>query len=274
MPIEVSYQPIGEGSDLAGLKLISPLVQVENGGRVAEGAMSLRIPVQVPEGHFAMAFFYDEATGKLEGLPLLALDATSVTVATQHFSKMVVTAEEFSALEHMEVDTGFRPGKDTWRFQNQGTYRNPKGICWGMSVSSLYYYLEEPWQIGGERLWARYDNSLEKARYTPAYWQDDDLGLKVADAVQLGESGARRDRAFDVPQRLLEEARAAGQMLDVRLTGDQMTFYSLVTALGITNQPQLVDVSTADGTMGHSVICYGVLSTTLYLADPNDMPVV
>ncbi|MHB0856666.1 MAG: hypothetical protein ACYC5M_03740 [Anaerolineae bacterium] len=266
----VSYQPIGEDSDLAGLQVISPLVSIENGGQVADRMISVRIPVEVPDDHFAMGFYYDEETGELEGLPVSALEESSVTVVTQHFSRLIVVAERFSYLETKNLDTGFRPGVDTWQFQNRGTYLNPQGICWGMSVSSLWGYLEEPWQIAGQRLWGRYDNALGPGRETPGFWEDDAWAIMVADAVQSIQETGAEVQVYGVLPHVEKEAREAGALLDLRLQRNQITFYSLVLAMDITKQPQLLSVSTEDGHAWHSVICYRVDGTTLYLADPND----
>ncbi len=267
---DISYQPITGQGGTAPVKVISPLIEIDNGGAVAEAGVILRIPVKVPKDQFPMAFFYDEASGALEGLPALAFDGGSVTVATQHFSAIIVTAEDYAALEHFEVDTGFAPGKDTWQFQNRGTYTAPRGICWGMSVSSLWYYLEEPWRISGQRLWGQIDNSLGADLKTPEYWQDDDWGLKVATALQANYDSARRDRSFDIVYQLERELEGSGNLLNVRLTQDQIAFYSLVSAMALTNEPQLVNITTADGKRGHSLIAYKIEGAKVFVADPND----
>ncbi|MHB1293763.1 MAG: hypothetical protein ACYC4R_02090 [Anaerolineae bacterium] len=266
----VSYQPIGEDSDLGELQIISPLVSIENGGQVADGMISVRIPVEVPDDHFAMGFYYDEETGALEGLPISTLEESAVTVVTQHFSRLIVVAERFSYLETKNLDTGFRPGVDTWQFQNRGTYLNPQGICWGMSVSSLWSYLEEPRQNAGQRLWGLYDNSLGTGHETRGFWEDDAWAIMVADAVQSIQGPGAVVQVYGVVPQVEKEAREAGALLDLRLQRNQITFYSLVLAMDITKQPQLLSVSTEDDHTSHSVICYRVDGTTLYLADPND----
>jgi len=267
--LEISHAGIAEGSDLAGLSILSPLIAVDSGGAAARGAVGLRIPVSVPEDRFPMAFFIDDA-GALEAVPLLAYDSTSVLVATQHFSKLIVTAEDFEALRYFEVDTGFRPGKDTWQFENRGTYRNPEGICWGMNVSSLWYYLEEPARRAGQALWGTYDNELGAPLATPHYWQDDVRGLMIADSIQYSADQSERDRTDDIVRQLEEEARAAGLYLDLRLNADEIAFYSLVTAMARTDRPQLLSVRTADQRMRHSLVAYRLDGTTVYVADPND----
>ncbi|MHB1317619.1 MAG: hypothetical protein ACYCYF_03265 [Anaerolineae bacterium] len=267
---DVSYRPVTEVTGVGDAVVLSPLIDIDNGGAVAQDAVALTIPVKVPEHQFPMAYYYDEATGSLEGVPVLGFSDEAVTLATQHFSTLIITALDYAALEHMEVDTGFVPGKDTWQFQNQGTYLAPDGICWGMSVSSLWYYLEEPWQVSGQRLWGAHDNSLGDARKTLDYWQDDDWGLKIATAIQMDFDRARRDRSHDVVYQLEQELAGTGTLLDLRLSKDQITFYSLVSALATTNEPQLVNVSTADRKRAHSLIAYKLEGTTVYVADPND----
>ncbi|MHB1317618.1 MAG: hypothetical protein ACYCYF_03260, partial [Anaerolineae bacterium] len=179
---DVSYRPVTGATGLGGATVLSPLIEIDNGGAVAERGVALTIPLVLEAGLFPMAFYYDKGTGRLEGLATLGYDEASITVAVQHFSTIIVTGQTLSFLEDVTVDTGFRPGVDTWQFQNQGAYVSPRGICWGMSVSSLYYYLREK-PITGLPLWGQFDAAGGVAR-TADYWPDDDWGLKVASAVQ------------------------------------------------------------------------------------------
>jgi len=48
--------------------------------------MTVEVPVNIPEGYFAMGFLYNENTGELEGMPLIAMNSHSVTVAARHFA--------------------------------------------------------------------------------------------------------------------------------------------------------------------------------------------
>jgi len=55
-----------------------------------------------------MAFYHDDKIGTLEGIPTIAETATSLTIATRHFSKIVVSSIAESALSSdVEINTGF-----------------------------------------------------------------------------------------------------------------------------------------------------------------------
>ena len=53
---------------------LTPLITISNGGGYSQDPMVLTMPVHVLPGHFAMAFIYNDETGQLEGMPLLASD--------------------------------------------------------------------------------------------------------------------------------------------------------------------------------------------------------
>ncbi|MCP4583502.1 MAG: zinc ribbon domain-containing protein, partial [candidate division Zixibacteria bacterium] len=64
---DISYSPVTDHSFGDDFNPISPLISIENGGDYSEELMHVTIPIEVPEGQFAMAFIYDEVTGTLEG---------------------------------------------------------------------------------------------------------------------------------------------------------------------------------------------------------------
>ncbi|MBL0175707.1 MAG: hypothetical protein IPP94_10650 [Ignavibacteria bacterium] len=76
---ELSSAPVLGHSLDTNFRIISPMLRVKNGGGYSGVPMSIRIPVHVPPGDFAMAFLYNEKTGDIEGLPILELDAAQVT---------------------------------------------------------------------------------------------------------------------------------------------------------------------------------------------------
>lgn len=263
---DLSYRPVTEAAGLGDTTVLSPLIEIDNGGAVAQDGVALTIPVTVYEGQFPMAFYYDEATGRLEGLATLGYDKASITVTAQHFSTIIVTGQTLSFLEDVSVDTGFRPGVDTWQFQNQGAYVSPRGICWGMSVSSLHYYLNEK-AVTGLPLWGQFDAAGGVAR-TADYWPDDDWGLMVASAVQRDYDVIGPGSQYNIRRVLARAYR--GQDYEAQLNDDEIAYYSLVTALVATGEPQLVNIATADGRKGHSLIAYRLDGPTIYVADPND----
>jgi len=88
---KVSYKVVESHAFGEYFHPISPLITVDNGGYSGE-LMTIKIPVEIPDGHFAMAFFYDEKAGTLEGMPLIDVEQDSITVATTYFSNVVVSS--------------------------------------------------------------------------------------------------------------------------------------------------------------------------------------
>ena len=160
----VSYAPVKEHSFGDDFTPISPMISIDNGDALAAEPIELTIPVTVPEGEFAMAFYYDDDAGTLEGLPLVTSDATSVTVVTRHFSNIIVSATG-QDLAAVSADSGFRPGVDDWQFTNNGSYIEQGGHCSGQSMSAMWYYIAKP-DGPNAHLYGRYDNN-GKAPATP-----------------------------------------------------------------------------------------------------------
>ena len=70
----------------------SPLIRIENDGLFAGEPIQVEIPIQIAANEFAMAFAYDEHSGKLEGIPLVSLTRDKLTILTAHFSDIVIQA--------------------------------------------------------------------------------------------------------------------------------------------------------------------------------------
>ncbi|MBK7697040.1 MAG: hypothetical protein IPI30_22860 [Saprospiraceae bacterium] len=62
------------------------MIRINNGGDYADSIITITIPCTVPKDHFAMGFYYNEETGELEGIPVLAIKDSFVILATRHFS--------------------------------------------------------------------------------------------------------------------------------------------------------------------------------------------
>ena len=88
--LTVSYSPILNFSGNENLDPVSPLIKIENGCGYSEEIIAVKIPVRIEEGYHYMAFYYDDATGSLEGIPGITHDASSLTLATRHFSNFFV----------------------------------------------------------------------------------------------------------------------------------------------------------------------------------------
>lgn len=130
LQFKLSYRPVS-ATTFKGFTPISPLISIDNGGATAGDLMTLKVPVTVPAGQTVAGFIYDEKTGRLEGLPLVAVDSTSVTVATWHFSNAIIMTTDSQGIKSSIIDSGFRPRPDGWQFPNCGSFISPGGALRG-----------------------------------------------------------------------------------------------------------------------------------------------
>jgi hypothetical protein len=247
----VSSRPIKGHSYGPLIDPASPLITVEAGDVTAEDFISVRIPVRIPDGSFAMAFYVDPASGGLEGLPLLAQDASGLTIGTRHFSSFFVSLIELADLPDY-LDSGFRPGVDDWQFTNYGSYIKPNGHCSGQSVSAMYHYIERHKKGGASSLFGLYDNN--GAEPTTDLWLDDSDGYRLASMVQHDTDwSSMANKLFINSQGL----------------ADWMHRAALRYAIAVTGEPQELFIYSSDRSSGHAIIAYRVTPSFIQVADPN-----
>lgn len=241
---------------------ITPLILIDNLHEYSNEPMELTIPIDIDTTEdFAMAFFYDEETGELEAIPTVSLDNDNITIATSHFSVVVVstiTIEKLMllGLDVENADSGFRPGVDDWSFTNRGSFAAPNGHCAGQSITSIYYYVTRKKARGDDNLWDRFDNN--GGDKTPDLWVDDSLGYQYASLIQYKSNW---------------RAKALDTFLDFGNESDYNVYYSFLYAIHITKNPQLIYIYEKDMDDnylgGHAMIVYKVQDSKLYVADPN-----
>ncbi len=263
---KVSYAPITSQSFGADINPVSPMISIDNGGGYSDEMMYIRVPVKVPDGYFAMGFIYDEQTKQLEGMPLVAVDGDSITLATCHFCNIFISMID-KLLLHGPFDSGFLPGLDDWQFTNYGSFAAPKGHCDGQSVSAMWYYCTRP-DGKDSSLYERYDNNGDQPM-TPDFWQDDSLGYRFCSVVQ---AHGHPTSAFWLALAGKNWVRDAGNNLKFVDTpvvlGDEVTWNLFAYSMQATHEPQLVGVWTEAGT-GHEMVCYAIDPGQFCVADPN-----
>jgi len=232
----------------------TPLISIENGGDYADELMSVTIPVEVPTDHFAMAFYYDGATGTLEGIPFSAIDEHSITIVTRHFCDIIVSIVSNSVLDDLmksDIDSHFRPGIDDWQFTNYGSYIAKKGHCAGQSITAMWYFCEQP---DGKDLTlnGRYDNNGNHPS-TPNLWVDDSHGYRFASTIQ-------NDAAW--------QSYGVKLQMSLRGTDDAMHYKAFAYSIQLTGEPQYVGIGSEAGG-GHAMVAYRVHDGHIYIADPN-----
>lgn len=254
--VSISWATLS-GSDPTGLVTpLSPLIHFDDGGAYAGDVVEVTVPVTVPVGWIAMGFYRDEDDGSLEGLPLLRRDATSVTVGTRHFSEFFI-AGVAEALLGRDVSTAFDPAGDQWQFPNVGTSVAPGGHCAGMSLTAMWFFLEQKPECGCS-LRGRYDNeqAFTVGPDTPDLWPDDARGLRWATTVQK-----------DVPWKGAEYYEAAWDAMYQVQSDIQLGAFRF--AMAVTHEPQFVLLSTPTGAPAHAMVAYGVTGDQLLISDPN-----
>ncbi|MDD3123638.1 MAG: hypothetical protein PHC62_09035, partial [Candidatus Izemoplasmatales bacterium] len=125
---EISTQEIKSHDFGSDFTPITPLISIDNGHEFANYPMLLTIPIEITDDEFAMGFFFDSETGKLEAIPTESITNDSITLLTSHFSTVLVSKisidrlKELTGLVTNNFDTGFLPGVDDWQFVNYGSY--------------------------------------------------------------------------------------------------------------------------------------------------------
>ena len=229
----------------------TPMISINAGDAYAEEIVTVKIPVTIPEGHFAMAFYYDEANQKLEGIPTEDRDSTSVTIATRHFSKVFVSVIPLPTLDSIrKADSGYRPGVDDWEFTNIGSEIARNGHCAGQAVTSMWYYTEQRLKNNAPPLSGRFDNNGRGK--TPLFERDNTRGYRFASIIH---ATTKQNQYFRNITSIISNV------------SDYATLQEFKYSILLTGEPQFVGIR-APGS-GHAIVCYEVADNHLYVADPN-----
>ena len=235
-----------------GLELITPLISIDNGGVEAAEFLQLTLPVEIPDGKFAMLFTWDPDTKALDALPLLEINSTHLTALTTHFTLILGVQVDTAELDALNIQTGFKQGRNNWQFANRGSFIAPGGHCAGQSLMAMYYYTV----VKGPPLFNLYDDyGNPDYPLTPEQWQDDRLAYRVCSVAQK-----RMDSSNKISKYWFQ---VQGQ------NSGYITYYSFALALKATNEPQFISIFTADESSGHAMIVYGKYADRFYISDPN-----
>lgn len=248
---------------------LTPMIRIDNGGGYADSVMTLKIPLTVPAGHFAMGFYYDEETGEIEGIPVVAINDNEIILAARHFSGKhlsdgrkggiqssktyvdVIVASMESAKLFGVQESGFRPGVDDWEFVNGGSYIATIGHCTGQSITAIWYYSVRKLGMKEPALNGRFD------KIPGGLWQEDRDGYRFASVVWADQNTGRRDGWMD-------KFNSIGTK---RFSHDSLHYLAFAYAIHLTQKPQLTEVWNANS--GHAMIVYRANNRVLSIADPN-----
>ncbi len=249
---------------------VSPLITIKNGGGYSKEPIDVKIPISIADDEFAVGILYDETTGKIEVLPTISQDDSSITVNTRHFATSTISSSttlrkgmDLSSLGNLVissikesvlslqtvVSSGFTPGIDDWEFPNFGSYIASKGHCAGQSITAMWYYYEKTLK-GEPSLFHRFDH-INKSTNPKFLWQDNPLGYRFASTIH-------------------EDLDQDGIMISLNIQSyiHSITWKTFITAMLLTGEPQFVGIM---GNGGHAMIVYKINVTEgkMYIADPN-----
>ncbi len=235
---------------------VSPLIEIENGGDLANKMMNLRIPAPESSGKVRMAFYYDKSSGELEGIPIVRSTPEYVELAVRHFSLVVVSeVQKDLIIRGGGFHTLFDPLVNGWSFVNDGTYPEAGGICAGMSIGAAYYFKNFK---SGVNLYSYFDNNgLDFP--TPDVWEDDVTGLYFATAIH------RIQEIF-----YHSNNQSISEMI---YAPEEDRFWNIIYNMLVINQPQLLYVKSTGADTAHMIIAFGYqidsVSAKIQVYDPN-----
>jgi hypothetical protein len=265
----------------AGFSQVGPALVISNAQGYADSVLTLTVPMPVAANIAVAPFYFDPATGTLEGIPLVARTATSATLAARHFSGDLMAIPGSGVRSSVRASlrlgfgdvnivwvqvpdaqlvgtwtSGFQVGVDNWEFINYGDYIAPGGDCEGMSITEMYYYYFV--RLGsGPPLYHQFDVSLSNP-------YDNVQGIRFAGSVQ-GDFSAKW-RSGVIQENQLDAAGAANGVSTVTLTSTW-----ILLTLQLTHQPVLMALFGPAG--AHAVVAYAATSTgtetDVSFADPN-----
>jgi predicted nucleic acid-binding Zn ribbon protein len=252
--VTISSAPVTGNTFGSYFNPATPMIEINAGQAYADEPVFVTIPVNIPDDQFAMAFYYDDVGKKLEGVPTSGQDSKSITIATRHFSNIIVSLINKDILDRIKtVDSGFRPGVDDWEFVNAGSYVANGGHCSGQSATMMWYYTEQRQKANASPLFNRYDNNgREPARQ---FGVDDTLGYRFASIIQEKSN-------------FLQFWKNVGAFV-TQVSSDSNTFRAFKYSILMTGEPQNVFVYPGEGNLGHAIVCYKVSDATMWIADPN-----
>lgn len=246
----ISISSIKNHSFGANFRPITPLIKVDNGGDYSEKFLLVTVPISLTKDEFAMPFFYNQEKEKLEGIPLISENETSLTFATRHFSTFVLSAIRKELLKG-DLKSSFMPTLDTWSLPNSPTQISPKGECSGQAISSIWYFLEKK-PVDQMELFTRYDNDGKEK--TLGFWQDDRLAVRLVSTIH---TDLQWDKSFDILYDPLTPII------------DELTWLSFAYSMILSHEPQLVVIKNTQSGEGHAMVVYEVRENGLLIADPN-----
>lgn len=137
----VSYAAIKKSSFNDLIEPVSPIIRIDNNEKFSERPILITIKVEVPETDIIGAFYYEENTGELLGIPVVSRTEGEVKLQVWHFSTIVLSKVQRARIEAVQqFNLPFDLDKNYWNFGNILTHLGDGGMCTGMSLGAMYLY--------------------------------------------------------------------------------------------------------------------------------------
>ncbi len=237
---------------------VLPFIDIDNGGDYSEQFMLLKLPLVEDGDHLYSAFFYDEESGELEGIPVASSDSGGVTLATRHFARkasrrsnrIIVLDHSRSTLERSTrrgIWVRFKPENDGWAVQELQQLCCEGGRLRGYERLRHVVLLGEKEAGSAPPLYTPYNNG------TPGFDLDDVEGIKLSTAVQL-----------DVDWDKLEESLNASMN-----SSDTRNYLAIADDFDGTGKPVFWCLLGGKPGTGHVVVAYKIKGDRVYVYDSN-----
>ena len=259
MPLDfvVKTYPVSSHNFGNDFNILTPIIEINNGHEYSNETMRVEIPLTLNENSFPMGFYYNDADGSLEPIPVIDVTQTKIILGVKHFSKIIVSDIPLSVIQKLtsgsgsNLDTEFVPGLDDWHYTNYGSAISMGGHCAGQSLTMSWYYSEKYKKENQPRLYGRFDNNEEID--TPDFWQDDNNAYRFSSVIQ---------ETIDFSSSKWID------FINYCMTNPEKTFYAFAYAINITKTPQLMAIFPDSGS-GHAVVAYKIEGNKIFVADPN-----
>ncbi|MBO0933759.1 PKD domain-containing protein [Fibrella aquatilis] len=259
---------------------VSSLIHIEdNITDISNKLITISIPIQLPEGHFASAFAFN-ADESLELLPTVLLEKNRIVIQTNQLStiksfkngritvtpglNIIVTSVSQDKLDQLTFNSTFTPTVDDWEFANYGTEYSPKGIPNGMAIGAYYYFTNIKSKTGkqlfGNDQLGKYLLPASIGNDKDILWMDNALGLTFASKVEVLREG---DKLFPYQEYFPNNFQ--------KNSYDILTFYNISYnwLLNAQKDPQLLGLYDKTSNVIVTVVVTGKTKTDLLIADPN-----
>jgi len=245
---------------------ITPFYDVTGMDTMSNDFMTVSIPMEISDGEFPAVINWDPDTGRAEVLPLVSYDGAVAKVVTRHFSVYVGIKLPIDFLKNLDYATHYRAGYDDWQFGNFPSWVAMRGVCVGMTLSSLWYFetLKEE-NLRNLRSQYRYGRYGYNKEDTPSFTEDDDVGRRLVSMVQKDGRDEIWDWYYRLNPPMIHEE--GGKRL---ATVDESMLLEVATALVVEQAPQYLGVSSKGWTKYPNHIFHGkgLIQTTRVKPSP------